>query len=45
MDRIFTPWRYNYVSQAEKVPGCVFCNLAGEKDDRKAFIVHRAGSH
>jgi ATP adenylyltransferase len=42
MDRIFTPWRYNYVSQAEKVAGCVFCNLASEKDDRQAFIVHRA---
>src|SRR3954467_13774297 len=44
MDRIYTPWRYAYVSQAENAPGCVFCNLPKEKDDRKALIVHR-GKH
>ncbi len=42
MDRIFTPWRYAYVSQAEKVDGCVFCIAAKCEDDRKALIVHRA---
>ena len=35
MDRIFTPWRYAYVSQAENVPGCIFCHLSQKKDDRK----------
>jgi len=44
MDRIFTPWRYAYVSQAENAPGCIFCNLPRENDDRKARIVHR-GEH
>ncbi|HSE48801.1 MAG TPA: HIT domain-containing protein [Terriglobales bacterium] len=44
MDRIFTPWRYAYVSQAEKVDGCIFCQLAQAPDDRKALIVHR-GRH
>ena len=44
MDRIYTPWRYAYVSQADKVAGCVFCDLPKEKDDRKSLIVHR-GEH
>ncbi|MDP9266725.1 MAG: HIT domain-containing protein [Acidobacteriota bacterium] len=44
MDRIFTPWRYGYVSQAENAPGCILCDLSQEKDDRKARIVHR-GKH
>ena len=44
VDRIFTPWRYAYVSQAEKIDGCIFCHLAQEPDDRKALIVHR-GRH
>ena len=44
MDRIFTPWRYAYVSQAEKTSGCVFCSAPQSDDDRKALIVHR-GEH
>jgi ATP adenylyltransferase len=44
MDRIFTPWRYAYVSQAEKYDGCVFCNAPELNDDRRAFILHR-GEH
>jgi ATP adenylyltransferase len=42
MDRIFTPWRYAYVSQAEKVDGCVFCIAAKRPDDREALILQRA---
>jgi ATP adenylyltransferase len=44
MDRIFTPWRYAYVSQADKAEGCVFCSAAERQDDRAALIVHR-GQH
>jgi ATP adenylyltransferase len=44
MDRIFTPWRYAYVSQADKAEGCVFCQAAERQDDRAALIVHR-GQH
>ncbi len=43
MDYLWTPWRYAYVSTAEKAVGCVFCNAAKEADD-KALIVHR-GRH
>jgi ATP adenylyltransferase len=42
MDHIFTPWRFAYVSTADKQPGCVFCLKLQEKDDPKALIVHRA---
>ncbi|HXZ41070.1 MAG TPA: HIT domain-containing protein [Terriglobales bacterium] len=44
MDYIWTPWRYAYVTTAEKVSGCVFCDLPKLGDDAKAHIVHR-GAH
>ena len=44
MDYLWTPWRYAYVSGAEKSTGCVFCEAAKEKDDAKARIVYR-GEH
>jgi ATP adenylyltransferase len=42
MDYLWTPWRYAYVSAAEKTTGCVFCNAAAADDDAKVLIVHRA---
>jgi ATP adenylyltransferase len=42
MDYLWTPWRYTYVSNADKIGGCVFCERAKWNDDRKALIVHRA---
>jgi ATP adenylyltransferase len=44
MDYLWTPWRYAYVSGAEKVSGCVFCNAVKGADDAKALIVFR-GQH
>jgi len=44
MDYLWTPWRYAYVSGAEKSTGCVFCEAAKEKDDAKVRIVYR-GEH
>ncbi len=44
MDYLWTPWRYAYVTTADKTPGCVFCEAPKEADDRKARIVHR-GRH
>ncbi len=41
MDYLWTPWRYAYVSNAEKISGCIFCELVKLPDD-KAYIVHRA---
>ena len=42
MDYLWTPWRYNYITQAEPPSGCVFCAAAGGNDDRDNLIVHRA---
>lgn len=42
MDYLWTPWRYAYVSNAEKSSGCVFCEAAKGSDDEKNLVVHRA---
>jgi len=44
MDYLWTPWRYAYVSAAEKAAGCVFCHAANAGDDKNVRIVHR-GQH
>jgi ATP adenylyltransferase len=44
MDYLWTPWRYAYVSTAEKAVGCVFCNAIKSGDDAKALIAYR-GRH
>lgn len=41
MDYLWTPWRYAYVSTAEKATGCVFCHAVKAGDDEKMLIVHR----
>jgi len=44
MDYLWTPWRYAYVTTAEKISGCIFCDLLKAGDDEKAHIVFR-GQH
>ena len=44
MDFLWTPWRYAYVTAAQKISGCIFCELPKLGDDAKARIVHR-GEH
>ncbi|MEZ5403406.1 MAG: HIT domain-containing protein [Bryobacteraceae bacterium] len=41
MDRLFSPWRYQYVSTSAPSSGCVFCS-AESSSDEDALIVHRA---
>ena len=41
MDYLWTPWRYAYVSTAQKTSGCIFCELPKAGDDVRARIVHR----
>jgi ATP adenylyltransferase len=41
MDYLWTPWRYQFVSQASKENGCIFCQAAQLGDDVRALIVHR----
>jgi len=42
MDYLWTPWRYQFVSQAPKDAGCIFCRALELGDDSRALIVHRA---
>ena len=42
MDYLWTPWRYNYVTEGERPSGCVFCSAGAGSDDRDNLIVHRA---
>jgi ATP adenylyltransferase len=46
MDRLFTPWRYSYLSDHNREEGsgdsCFFCAAAASTDDQKTLIVHRA---
>ena len=48
MDRLFSPWRYAYVSSLQHdEEGCVLCDLATvpPEDDEKRFILHRTEHH
>ncbi|HYE13059.1 MAG TPA: HIT domain-containing protein [Pyrinomonadaceae bacterium] len=47
MDRLYTPWRYDYIKGAsgEKTghgPDCVLCSIQARGDDEQSFIIHRA---
>ena len=43
MDRLWTPWRYRYVSTADLAKGgCIFCEKAASSDDRGNYVVLRA---
>jgi ATP adenylyltransferase len=48
VDRLWTPWRYNYISGAgsdEKRDdsSCIFCDIAADPSaDEKNFVLHRA---
>lgn len=42
MDHIFTPWRFTYITNADKTSDCVFCSQPQSHDDEKTLIVHRA---
>lgn len=42
MDRLWTPWRYQYVSAASPVPGhCIFCDKPAENQDKENLLVYR----
>jgi ATP adenylyltransferase len=43
MDFLWTPWRYAYVTNADRETGCIFCE-APKENDEKVRIVHR-GAH
>jgi ATP adenylyltransferase len=44
MERLWAPWRLEYVQSADKQDGCVFCRAAESTDDAEELVVHR-GEH
>ena len=44
MDYLWTPWRFAYITGADKAPSCIFCDMVARDDDRESLIVHR-GEH
>jgi len=41
MDRLWTPWRYRYITHADPTDGCIFCIKAAENRDAENYIVYR----
>ena len=41
MDRLWSPWRYRYISSAP-AGGCIFCDKAAEQRDEENLILYRA---
>ena len=41
MDRVWSPWRYRYVSHAPDDAGCIFCEKAKSAEDRENLILYR----
>ena len=40
MDRIWAPWRMDYI-ESSKEPGCVFCEKSQSKKDKKNLVLYR----
>lgn len=41
MDRIWAPWRIDYILGAEKEAGCIFCIKPQTVEDEERLVVHR----
>ena len=43
MDYLWTPWRYQYISQAVEgtQPECIFCDAVARTDDEVTLLAHR----
>ncbi len=41
MDRLWTPWRFDYVSKVDQADTCVFCRMLGESNDIENHILYR----
>jgi ATP adenylyltransferase len=43
MERLYTPWRLAYVTQASRtMPACIFCAALNTRD-REELVIHRGG--
>ncbi len=44
MDRLWTPWRFEYIRNAEQAASCVFCQILRETRDAAKYVLFR-GQH
>ena len=42
MDKLWAPWRMQYISNAKKQKGCLFCRVREERNDRKNLLLFRS---
>ena len=42
MERLWAPWRIEYIETCGRIEGCIFCVLPAEGKDRENLIIHRA---
>ena len=43
MDRIWAPWRMDYIEKQDAKPGCLFCDRLAQADGFSNLILHRGG--
>ena len=41
MEHLWSPWRFKYVATAGHEPGCVFCKVVSESDDKSNLVIYR----
>jgi ATP adenylyltransferase len=41
VERLWAPWRLEYIKSADEDTGCLFCAAAVEDDDEAKLVVHR----
>jgi len=41
MDRLWTPWRFEYLRKADQESTCVFCRILEESDDAANLVLFR----
>jgi ATP adenylyltransferase len=41
MEHLWSPWRYQYVTTADRMTECIFCSLPAENRDSENYIVYR----
>jgi ATP adenylyltransferase len=41
MDRLWTPWRFEYIRTAEQATSCVFCRILQEDEDSANLVLFR----
>lgn len=44
MDRLWTPWRFEYIRNADQETSCVFCRIAADTQDAANLVLYR-GRH